>query len=236
VHVGLILPVFERSPVAALSVAQEAEAAGLDGLFCYDHLFPINRPDRPALSAIPMLAAIAVQTERVRLGPLVGRVTLLPPAVLLSAFATLNQLSGGRLIAALGTGDSLTKAENDAYGLPFPPVQERLRLLAETARSLRRLGVRTWIGGRSPRVRELAVAEADGWNDWDSPLPELASFVAAHPDVEASWAGPPPDGDLGPHLAGVAATGASWAIYGPPPSVDWSGFVARLAEAAESVR
>ena len=235
-RVGLIVPMFERSPASALSVAQEADAKGIDGVFCYDHLFPINRPDRPALSAIPMLAAIAMTTQRVMLGPLVGRVTLLPLPVLLGAFATVDQLSGGRLIAALGTGDALTKPENDAYGLPFPVLDERLQLLAEAARGLRALGVRTWIGGRSARVRDLAVAEADGWNVWDSPLDELAAFAGAHPEVEVTWAGPPPADDLGRHLLSVAATGATWAIYGPPPTVAWVGFIDKLAEAAEGVR
>lgn len=234
--VGLILPVFERSPTAALAVARQADAEGIDGVFSYDHLFPINRPDRPALAAIPVLAAVALATERVRLGTLVGRITMLPLPVLVAALATLDELSDGRAIAGIGTGDSLTRAENVAYGLPFPPVDERLRLLVAAAHGLRQRGIKTWIGGRSTRVRELAMTEADGWNSWDGPLDELAGY-ARHGVGEATWGGPPPvDGDFATHLGLLAVTGAAWAVYGPPPSTDWPNLVTQIAEAAKSVR
>jgi alkanesulfonate monooxygenase SsuD/methylene tetrahydromethanopterin reductase-like flavin-dependent oxidoreductase (luciferase family) len=235
-RVGLILPVFERSPDPALMVARLAEAEGIDGVFSYDHMFPINRPDRPALASTAMLAAAAVATDRIRLGPLVSRVTLLPPTVLVSALSTLNEVSGGRVIAGIGTGDSLTAAENEAYGFDFPPVAERLAVLADTARALRRHGVTTWIGGRSRAVKELAAAEADGWNAWDGSLEEIAAF-ARLARAEVTWAGPPPaDGDFATHLQRVARAGPTWTIYGPPPTIDWPRFVSQLAEAAESVR
>jgi len=235
-QVGLVLPVFERSPAMALAVARQAEGEGIDGVFSYDHLFPINRPDRPALSAIAVLAAVGVATERIQLGTLVSRVTLLPTPVLLSAFATLDQVSGGRIIAGIGTGDSLTRAEIEAYGLYFPPVDERLARLAETAHQLRNRGILTWVGGRSSRVREVAAAEADGWNSWDGPLEDVAAYARAGRG-QASWGGPPPaDGDLLGHLAALAAAGVAWAVYGPPPTVDWVAFVTQLAEAARGVR
>ncbi len=148
--------------------------------------------------------------------------------MLVDALWTLNQISGGRAIAGLGTGDSLTKPENQAYGLAFPPLAERLRLLGEAARALRARGVTTWIGGRSRAVRAIAAAEADAWNSWDGPLDELSG---------ATWAGPPPpDGDFGDHLASLAGAGVTWAVYGPPPSIEWDPFVAKLAGAAEAVR
>jgi alkanesulfonate monooxygenase SsuD/methylene tetrahydromethanopterin reductase-like flavin-dependent oxidoreductase (luciferase family) len=236
VQVGLILPVFDRTVSPALAVARHAEAEGIDGVFSYDHLFPINRPDRPSLAAIPVLAAVAVATERITLGTLVSRVTLLPVPVLVSALSTLDELSGGRAVAGLGTGDSLTRAENVAYGMGFPPVDERLELLRTAARELRRRGVRTWIGGRSARVRELAAVEADGWNSWDGPLAEVTSYARLGVG-EATWGGPlPADGDLGSHLRTLAEAGAAWAIYGPPPSADWPALVSQIAGAAKSVR
>jgi alkanesulfonate monooxygenase SsuD/methylene tetrahydromethanopterin reductase-like flavin-dependent oxidoreductase (luciferase family) len=239
VKVGLIAPVFARSPQMALSVAHDADESGIDGVFSYDHLFPINSPQRPALSAIPMLAAMAVGTEHINLGTLVSRVTLLPVDVLVDALSTLNEISGGRVIAGIGTGDSLTAPENDAYGLAFPPLAERLRLLAEAARALRARGVTTWIGGRSRSVQAVAAADADGWNSWDGPLDELAAFAAANRDgAAATWAGPPPppDGDWAGHLGRLADAGVTWAVYGPPPSTDWVPFVAKLASAAKAVR
>jgi len=227
-NVGLIAPVFADSPRTAISVAQQADQLGLDGVFSYDHLFPIKSPDRPALSAIPLLAAMAATTARVHLGTLVCRVTLLPLPVLVEALATLDEIAGGRIIAGIGTGDSLTTPENDAYGLDFPPLEERLRLLGEAARALRARGVTTWIGGRSRAVRAIAAAEADAWNSWDGPLEELSG---------ATWAGPaPPDGDFWDHLASLAGAGVTWAVYGPAPSIEWDPFVAKLAGAAEAVR
>jgi alkanesulfonate monooxygenase SsuD/methylene tetrahydromethanopterin reductase-like flavin-dependent oxidoreductase (luciferase family) len=233
VRVGLILPVFERSPAKALAVAQQAEAEGIDGVFSYDHLFPINRPDRPALAATAILTAVGLSTSRVRLGTLVSRVTLLPGPVLVEALATLDQIATGRLIAGIGAGDSLTKPENLAYGLPFPPVSERLEALTYVARSLRTRSVHVWIGGRSPQVRQLAAAEADGWNSWDGPPEELAAFAG---NGEATWGGPPPaDGDLSGHLQSLAGVGVAWVVYGPPPSTDWARFVRELAGAAQTV-
>ena len=236
--VGVVAPVFATSPAPALAVAQQADEVGLDGVFSYDHLFPIRSPGRPALAALPTLAAMALRTERVRLGTLVSRVTLLPLPVLVSALATLDEISGGRAIAGIGTGDSLTRFENDAYGLPFPGLDERLALLADAARALRARGVTTWIGGRSRPVRAMAAAEADGWNSWDGPLDELASFAADNGGrCDATWGGPPPpDRDLAAHLRSLAGAGVAWAVYGPPPSVDWDSFISKLAGAAEAVR
>lgn len=229
---GVVLPVFERSVDNALSVARHAEAAGIDGVFSYDHLFPINRPDRPALAATGVLPAVAVTTTRIHLGPLVARVTMQPPPVLVRVLATLDRIAGGRVIAALGVGDRLTGPENEAYGLDFPPVAERLARLSWVARELRRRGVVVWMGGRSPAVRNLAAAEADAWNGWDAPLAELS----AQPG-EATWGGPPPtDGDYAGHLKRLAAAGATWAVYGPPPSIDWPAFIREMAGAAEGVR
>ncbi len=236
--VGLVVPVFTRSSELALRVAQDADEKGIDGVFSYDHLFPINSPDRPALSAIPMLAATAVRTRRVRLGTMVSRVTLLPVPVLVSALATLDEISGHRFIAGIGTGDSLTKAENEAYGLPFPPVGARLQLLAEAARALRERGVTTWVGGRSRQVRAIAAAHGDGWNSWDGPVDELAAFATANRGgAAATWGGPPPpDGHFEDHLRRLADAGVEWAVYGPPPSTDWAALVAKLAGAAKAFR
>src|SRR3954467_14194600 len=126
VRVGITLPQFREDPEPAIDVARRAEAAGLDGVFVFDHLWPLRQPDRPALAGIPLLAALAVETERVTLAPLVARVGLLPDAVLVHAFMTLRRLAGDRLVAALGTGDAGNRDENVAYGVPFTPKADRL--------------------------------------------------------------------------------------------------------------
>ena len=144
--------------------------------------------------------------------------------------------------------------------MPTRPVAERLALLSELTRVVRGLGIEVWIGGNSARVRDLALAEADAWNCWDCPPAELAELAqlaeltasdGAGPPAElamltgpaergpcrATWGGPPPsDGDLEAQLAALADAGASWAIYGPPPSTDWPAFVTKLAGAAKGVQ
>jgi alkanesulfonate monooxygenase SsuD/methylene tetrahydromethanopterin reductase-like flavin-dependent oxidoreductase (luciferase family) len=237
VRVGLVAPVFARDPALALRVAKQADESGLDGVFGYDHLFPIMSPQRPALAALPMVAAMATQTERVTVGTLVTRVTMLPVPVLVDALVTLDEIAGGRAVAGIGTGDRLTQAENHAYGMAFPPLTERLRLLTETARSLRANHVRTWIGGRSRAVREIAAAEADGWNSWGGPIAELEAFAASGQRAEATWGGPPPPEDeLNAHLRTLFDAGVAWAVYGPGPNIDWDAFVVKLAGAAKAVR
>jgi alkanesulfonate monooxygenase SsuD/methylene tetrahydromethanopterin reductase-like flavin-dependent oxidoreductase (luciferase family) len=233
VRVGLILPVFERSTDKPLTVARHAEAEGIDGVFSYDHLFPINRPDRPALAAIQVLAAVACNTDHIELGTLVSRVNLLPGPLLVEGLTTLDRIGPGRVIAGIGVGDSLTKRENFAYGLPFPPVSSRLDTAREVARSLRSQGLRVWIGGRSSRVRDLAQREADGWNCWGCSPEQLAAFRGPG---QLTWGGPPPAGDeLSSHLRSLEDAGVAWVVYGPPPRTDWPRFVSQLAGAAQEV-
>jgi alkanesulfonate monooxygenase SsuD/methylene tetrahydromethanopterin reductase-like flavin-dependent oxidoreductase (luciferase family) len=239
VNVGLCLPVFRATTGLVFDIAAQAEADGLDGVFSFDHLFPAGQPQRPALSALPILAGVAVRTSRVRLGPLVSRVGMLSFGVQVTAFATLQELSGGRLIAGLGAGDSLSRAENDAFGLPTLPVDERLVRLAALAQAVRARGIEVWIGGNSARVRDLAAAQADAWNCWNCPPDQLgaaASGEAGSTGCRCTWAGPPPrDCDLEAQLHALAAAGATWAVYGPLPGTDWPAFVTRLAGAAKHV-
>src|SRR3954471_13090412 len=101
-------------------MARRAEDLGLDGVFVFNHLWPIGRPDGQVLECHTLLAAIAAETGRIRLGPLVARVGLLPDAVLVHTMTSLQRLAGDRVIAALGTGDRLSAAENLAYGIEYP--------------------------------------------------------------------------------------------------------------------
>ena len=236
--IGVILPLFEPTPALALDVTRRAEADGIDGVFCYDHLFPLRRPDRPALSSVPMLAAVAAITSRVRLGPLVSRVSLLPDPLLIEALITIDRIAEGRLIAGLGAGDHLSRAEQARFGMAWPGVAERLARLETVASELAGRGVHTWIGGRSPMVRELAGRVADGWNCWDGSETELATFSPPPwRPVELTWGGPPPlHGQLIEHLQEMDRLGVAWVIYGPPPGIDWPRLMAKMASAAEAVR
>jgi alkanesulfonate monooxygenase SsuD/methylene tetrahydromethanopterin reductase-like flavin-dependent oxidoreductase (luciferase family) len=131
------LPQIKRSWAEARDAAIEFDRLGFDSVWVCDHLYGVPLPSLPILEAWTELAAIAAVTERVGLGTLVTPPFFRNPAVLAKQIATLDQISNGRAIAGLGTG--WFDAEFKGYGLPFPPVRERLRALEETIAILRLL-------------------------------------------------------------------------------------------------
>ncbi len=61
---GVVLPTFRDTPDEAFDAAAKAVAAGVDGLFCYDHIWPLGQPERPALAPFPVLGALATLPRR----------------------------------------------------------------------------------------------------------------------------------------------------------------------------
>src|SRR5437660_7643282 len=156
-RVGVTVPQFSHEAEPAIAAARRAEAVGIDGVFVFDHLWPLGRPDRPALHSTTLLGALTAETERVVLGTLVARVGLVPDAVLVHTLVTLHRMAGGdRFIPALGTGDRANRPENEAYGIPYAPVADRVGSVVACAHMLREAGVHTWLGGRSPAGRRAA--------------------------------------------------------------------------------
>ena len=100
-------------------MAQTAEAIGLDSVWVGDHLLyrGDGLPSRGPWEAWTTLAAIAASTERVLLGPLVAATSFHHPGMLAKQAATLDEISGGRLILGLGAG--WNEAEYRAFGFPF---------------------------------------------------------------------------------------------------------------------
>jgi hypothetical protein len=84
-------------------LAQEAEAAGWDGYFLWDHISMGS--DDPVIDPWIALTCVALGTERLRLGPLVTPVARRRPAKLARVTVSLDRLSGGRLILGVGLGD-----------------------------------------------------------------------------------------------------------------------------------
>jgi len=168
-RVGLTLPSFRESPEPAIDVARAAEASGLDAVFAFDHLFRSD-PERassrrPAIEAFALLGAVAAETHRIALGPLVARATLRPPATLAHLLDTVQRVSNGRLIAAIGAGDSESRIENETFGLDFGSVGYRLAALGGAVAAAKEHGYPVWVGGASRAVRVIA-AGSDGWNRW----------------------------------------------------------------------
>src|SRR5919198_2590808 len=213
-RLGLALPHYDHSfpdggPLTFERVAGyagRAEAMGLSELWVSDHFWvDLERYGGPAgrqgsLECWTTLSALAMRTQRVRLGSLVMAVGFRPPTLLAKMAATLDQLSGGRLDLGLGAGwyeDEFR--DND---LPFPAPAERLAMLeealgvlralltdAETATSysgrhyhaddalvlpgpVQRPRPPLWVGGSGDRLLGVVARAADGWNTCWAITPE----------------------------------------------------------------
>jgi alkanesulfonate monooxygenase SsuD/methylene tetrahydromethanopterin reductase-like flavin-dependent oxidoreductase (luciferase family) len=129
-------------------------------------------------------------------------------------------VSGGRVIAGLGAGDSQSRAENEAYGLEFGTLDDRLAQLRAAVVATRARGLPVWVGGAVRRVGAIA-ALADGWNAWglgpEELAPEIAELREAAPGAAVTWGGvarPREEGAaaLADRLARYAELGCTWAV------------------------
>lgn len=113
-----------------LAIARTAESAGFESLFRSDHYvsFP-GESGLPTTDAWAVIAGLARETERITLGTLVSPVTFRLPGNLVKVVTTVDQMSGGRIELGLGAG--WNEAEHEQHGLPFPPLRERMAMLAE---------------------------------------------------------------------------------------------------------
>ncbi len=91
-------------PATVVSLARDAEAAGWDGLFLWDHINLFGEMPMPVADPWVLLAAVAQATSSLVIGPLVTPVPRRRPWVLARQTATLDHLSGGRLVLGVGLG------------------------------------------------------------------------------------------------------------------------------------
>jgi alkanesulfonate monooxygenase SsuD/methylene tetrahydromethanopterin reductase-like flavin-dependent oxidoreductase (luciferase family) len=223
VKLGISLPVFTADIARPLGMADRCAGLGVDGVFSPDHLFPPvfyppSGPDRPAVEPFTLLAAVAARHPSMAVGTLVSRVTLRPAGLLAKQAAALDAMSGGRAILAVGSGDRASLAEHEAYGIDFPAVADRLRLLEESVVAMRSLfeggrwpggehvpalagplapagAPELWVGGLSDAVLAIAARTADAWNGWGQDPDAFASSVARlrafadGRDVAPTWGG-----------------------------------------------
>ena len=185
---------FSGDPERVLAFARTAEELGFHGVFGFDHLFPPGAPsDRPSLETFTTLAAVAVATRKAAVGTLVTRASLRSAGLIAKLATTVDDVSKGRMILGIGTGDPLDRPEHDVFGLPYLEKAERREHLVETVRAVRALfrgdaweggglvpplrgpllpapvtpgGPPVWIGGFADAVVRLAGREADAWNGW----------------------------------------------------------------------
>lgn len=217
-ELGVILPNSGAfaDPGAMLAVAEAAEAMDYSALWTADHLvlpiesattYPYFRqakirlePTHPFLEPLIALAAVATRTRRIGLGISVYLAALRHPIAVAKQVASLDQLSGGRVI--LGVGAGWIPEEYETLSIPFAA---RGRVLDEHIEAMRTLwrdeqpryagkhyrfdnigfepkpvrrDVPIWVGGNSRAARRRAAKLGDGWHVIDVPMAELEAGIA----------------------------------------------------------
>ncbi|MGE3961470.1 MAG: LLM class F420-dependent oxidoreductase [Dehalococcoidia bacterium] len=119
-------------------IIRTTEDLGYESLFRSDHFFSLSGPhDRDALETFISFVLVAEESSRIRFGPLVSSMTFRHPSLLARMAAQIDVLSGGRFILGMGAGWNVP--EHEAFGLPFPPVRERMDRLEEGIQVVRTL-------------------------------------------------------------------------------------------------
>ena len=119
-------------------IARTTEELGFESLWRSDHFLSLSGPrDRDALETFISFVIVAEETERIRFGPLVCPMTFRHPSLLARMAAQVDLLSGGRFVCGMGAGWNVP--EHEAFGIPFPPVGERMDRLDESIRVVKAL-------------------------------------------------------------------------------------------------
>ena len=218
-QVGITLPSFQPNASHVVVLAREAELAGIQGVFAFDHLWPGADKSRPALSVYPVLGAVAAATRDITIGTLVARFGLVADDFLIDSLVSLHEMSGHRLVAALGIGDAKSLSENQAFGIEWPSLEDRRRSLALALGELSALGIECWVGASSAETLKIARGAGVAVNLWDVELDELQAEAVKGP---VTWAGPLPSEarSAASRLTDLRDAGANWAIWGWPRSVE----------------
>jgi probable F420-dependent oxidoreductase len=114
---------------AVVAAARQAEVLGYEELYSYDHLGAVD-------PFVPLVVA-ADATSSLRVGPLVLNNELHHPALLARTAATVDRLTGGRLVLGIGTG--YAQDEHDALGIELRPPGPRVQRFGESLAALRSL-------------------------------------------------------------------------------------------------
>jgi probable F420-dependent oxidoreductase len=211
--IGIQLPEVERFVPwpELLAMARRAEDLGFDSLWFGDHLL-YDQPDgsqRGPWEVWTSLAAVAAATTRIEIGPLVASTSFHSPPMLAKMAATVDAISGGRLIVGLGAG--WNKREYTAFGFEYDRRVARFEEAFTIIRTLlrdhridfagefytvadcvldpppaRTGGPPIMLGSNSPRMLRIGLPSVDSWNVWWSIYGNTAAgFAAAREAVEA---------------------------------------------------
>jgi len=179
-----------------LHLAQHVERKGWYGVWFADHFMPAaGDVSGPWDEAWSMIAGLAAAVPRVRIGPLVSGNTYRHPAVLAKMAATVDHVSGGRVVLGIGAG--WQENEHKAYGIEFSTLRGRLERLDEACHVIKGLfsqprttfngkyyqladaplepkpvqkPLPLLVGGGGEKVTlRIAAQHADEWNVWGDP-------------------------------------------------------------------
>jgi len=173
------------------------ELTVFDSAWIFDHFVALGERSGGSHEAFVTLAALAARTRRLQLGHLVLGNTYRHPALTAKSGATMDHVSGGRFVLGLGAG--WHEEEHAMYGMPLPPIGERITMLASATRLIKELwrspegvtldappyafrdavcnpppltpgGPPIWLGTQGLQRGLRIVAElADGWNQTGDP-------------------------------------------------------------------
>lgn len=250
---------FSYTPKLYDELAAEAERLGFDSFFVTDHFMrphaeKIDIKQHSTLEAWTLLAHLAAKTETIRLGSCVTPMPLRSPQILAKMVATVDSLSGGRVI--LGAGAGWDKPEFEVYGGGYPGNRERVGMTSEAIQLVKRLwtedqvnfegkyykvenailepkpvqkgGPPVWTGAIHERMLKMTAELADGW------IPGRAVGASLEYYKEAA-----------PRLMGYAHTAGKKLSYGvmgyfvaegAPTSLPAIGPMAQASELVEKYR
>ncbi|HEY0936936.1 MAG TPA: LLM class flavin-dependent oxidoreductase [Trebonia sp.] len=188
----------DRAPADLLEEVRAADSAGWHGVWLADHYMPNTGTTEPArgdaYECWALLPAVAAVTGRIRIGTLVSPTSVHHPALLAKRAATIDRLSGGRMVLGLGAGWQIN--EHHAYGIELEPPGKRVSRFEEAitiVRSMLSQDSTTFhgtcyditdapadpkpvqsplpllVGTRSPRMLRITARHADEWNTWGTP-------------------------------------------------------------------
>jgi alkanesulfonate monooxygenase SsuD/methylene tetrahydromethanopterin reductase-like flavin-dependent oxidoreductase (luciferase family) len=252
-HFALSVPPF-TDPAIVVRWARAAEDNGWDGFFLWDHLRWDDRVD--VHDPWVLLGAIAIATERIRIGTMVTPLSRRRPAVVAKHVMTLDHLSEGRVTLGVGLGDPPDLDFSDFGDEPSYAVRaaitdealdvlsgllagsashqgEHLRAQATMRPATVQPHVPIWIAGRAPNAKPLERARR-----WDGYVPIASPFLT--PDALAAFVGEhsQDDWDLvvqwpeGTSSDEYAAAGATWLVRSTWPHEEgWRDEIEALTSA-----
>ena len=211
-----------RAPAEQFRLVQQLERWGFESVWSGDHVSFHN----PIFESVTLLASYASITTRIKLGTGVYLLALRSPAIAAKTSATLDVLSGGRLIFGVGVGGENPK-EFEVCGVPHKERGARVTEGIDAVRALWRdtpasfsgrftrfdkvsidpkpvqqPGPPIWIGGRSDAALLRAARQGDGWMAYVVHADRYAQSTAKIRE-EADRAGRKLDGFVNAHLAFV---------------------------------